>query len=92
MVASLRSKWGGARVARSLRINLDMFVAPPASLREALRAGRGLKNSQLIRRLPIGVNLTGRDQDCTGRTAVGENQSRRDPAKVAQYEVLGKRF
>ena len=23
---------------------------------------------------------------------VGENQSRRDPAKVAQYEVLGKRF
>jgi hypothetical protein len=80
MVASLRSKWGGARVARSLRINLDMFVA------------RALKNSQLIRRLPIGVNLTGRDQDCTGRTAVGENQSRRDPAKVAQYEVLGKRF
>jgi hypothetical protein len=79
MVASLRSKWGGARVARSLRINLDMFVA------------RALKNSQLIRRLPIGVNLTGRDQDCTGRTAVGENQSRRDPAK-AQYEVLGKRF
>jgi hypothetical protein len=80
MVASLRSKWGGARVARSLRINLDMFVA------------RALKNSQLIRRLPIGVNLTGRDQDCTGPTAVGENQSRRDPAKVAQYEVLGKRF
>jgi hypothetical protein len=79
MVASLRSKWGGARVARSLRINLDMFVA------------RALKNSQLIRRLPIGVNLTGRE-DCTGRTAVGENQSRRDPAKVAQYEVLGKRF
>jgi hypothetical protein len=34
-------------VARSLRIDLDMLVAPPASLREALRAGRALKNSQL---------------------------------------------
>jgi hypothetical protein len=34
-------------VARSLRIDLDMLVAPPASLREALRAGCALKNSQL---------------------------------------------
>jgi hypothetical protein len=34
------------------------------------------------------VNVRGSDQDCTGR-AVGENQSRRDLTKVAQYEVLG---
>ena len=56
MVTSLRSKWAAGkaaagwlffRVARSLRIDLDMLVAPPASLREALRAGRALKNSQL---------------------------------------------
>jgi hypothetical protein len=40
--------WLFFRVARSLRINLDMLVAPPASLREALRAGRALKNSQLL--------------------------------------------
>jgi hypothetical protein len=51
--------WLFFRVARSLRINLDMLVAPPASppetlrvtmwagLREALRAGRALQNSQL---------------------------------------------
>ena len=37
------------------------------------------------------VNLTGRNRGCTGRWGVGENQSRRDPMKVAQYEVLGKR-
>jgi hypothetical protein len=43
------------RVARSLRPPRRMLVA------------RGLKNSQLIRRLPVGVNLTGRNQDCTGR-------------------------
>jgi len=36
-------------VARSLCINPDVLVAPPASLREALRAGRALKNSQLTR-------------------------------------------
>jgi len=35
------------------------------------------------------VNLTGRNRGCTGRWGVGENQSRRDPMKVAQYEVLG---
>jgi hypothetical protein len=35
------------------------------------------------------VNLTGRNQDDTGRWGVGENQSRRDLAKVAQHEVLG---
>jgi hypothetical protein len=35
-------------VPRSLRIDRDMLVAPPASLREALRAGHALKNSQLI--------------------------------------------
>jgi hypothetical protein len=34
-------------------------------------------------------NLIGQNQKCTGRLGVGENQSRRDPAKVAQYEVLG---
>jgi hypothetical protein len=59
--ATLRAAagWLFFRVARSLRINLDMLVAPPASppetlrvtmwagLREALRAGRALKNSQL---------------------------------------------
>jgi hypothetical protein len=43
--------------AGSLRINLDMLVAPPASLREALRAGRALKNSQLIRPLPDAVTI-----------------------------------
>jgi hypothetical protein len=37
-------------------------------------------------------SLIGQNQKCTGRLGVGENQSRRDPAKVAQYEVLGKRF
>jgi hypothetical protein len=48
--ATLRAAagWLFFRVARSLRINLDMLVAPPASLREALRAGRALKNSQLL--------------------------------------------
>src|SRR5580704_10399471 len=47
--ATLRAAagWLFFRVARSLRIDLDMLVAPPASLREALRAGRALKNSQL---------------------------------------------
>ncbi|MEY2605214.1 MAG: hypothetical protein QOH31_3030 [Verrucomicrobiota bacterium] len=47
--ATLRaaSGWLFFRVARSLRINLDMLVAPPASLREALRTGCALKNSQL---------------------------------------------
>ena len=40
------------RVVRCLRIKLDVVVAPPASLRETLRAGRTLKNSQLIRLLP----------------------------------------
>jgi len=51
--ATLRAAagWLFFRVARSLRIDLDMLVAPPASLREALRAGRALKNSQLTRRL-----------------------------------------
>jgi len=34
-----------------------MLVAPSASLREALRPGRALKNGQPIRRLPIGVNI-----------------------------------
>jgi hypothetical protein len=41
------------------------------------------------------VNLAGRNRGCTGRWGVGENQSRRDPAKVAQYPAaagLGKRF
>jgi hypothetical protein len=56
-IATLRAAagWLFFRVARSLRINLDMLVAPPetlrvtmwAELREALRAGRALKNSQL---------------------------------------------
>ena len=57
--ATLRAAadWLFFRVARSLRIDLDMLVAPPASLREALRAGRALKNSQLTRRLPMRVNL-----------------------------------
>ena len=41
-----------------------------------------------FRQLPMRVNVRGRDQDCTG-PAVGENQSRRDLMKVAQYEVPG---
>ena len=55
--ATLRAAagWLFFRVARSLRIDLDMLVAPPASLHEALRAGRALKNSQLIRQLPDDV-------------------------------------
>jgi hypothetical protein len=43
------------------------------------------------RRLPIHVNIRGRDHDRKGRR-VGENRSRRDPMKVAQYEVLGSLF
>jgi hypothetical protein len=35
------------------------------------------------------VNLRARDQDRAGSLVVGENQSRRDLTKVAQYEVLG---
>jgi hypothetical protein len=35
------------------------------------------------------VNLKVRDQDRAGSLVVRENQSRRDLAKVAQYEVLG---
>jgi hypothetical protein len=34
-----------------------MLVAPPASLREALRVGRALKNSQLVRRLPDDITI-----------------------------------
>src|ERR1700730_9928115 len=41
-----------------------------------------------VRQPLIGINLTGRNQDCTGRWGVGENPSHRDPAKAAQYEVL----
>jgi hypothetical protein len=53
-IATLRAvaSWLFFRVACALRINSDMLVVPPASLREALRAGRALKNSQLIRQLP----------------------------------------
>jgi hypothetical protein len=39
-----------------------MFVAPPASLREALRAGRAWKNSQLIRHLPDERRATSRKE------------------------------
>ena len=59
-IATLRAAagWLFFGVARSLCIDLDMLVAPPASLREALRAGRALKNSQLIRRLPDHMSAT----------------------------------
>jgi hypothetical protein len=49
--------WLFFRVARSLRTPRRMLVAPPASLREALRAGRALKNGQLVRRLPDDVTI-----------------------------------
>src|SRR5258708_12792543 len=47
--ATLRAAagWLFFSVARSLRINLDILFAPPASLRAALRAGRALKTSHL---------------------------------------------
>jgi hypothetical protein len=35
------------------------------------------------------VNLRARDLDRAGPLVVRENQSRRDPTKVAEYEVLG---
>jgi hypothetical protein len=48
-----------------------------------------------VRQLPHARQLNSRNRGCTGRWGVGENQSRRDPAKVAQYPAaagLGKRF
>jgi hypothetical protein len=35
------------------------------------------------------VNLRPRDQDRGGSLVIREDQSRRDPTNVAQYEVLG---
>jgi hypothetical protein len=63
------------RVARCSRTKLDVVVAPPAPLRETLRAGRTLKNSQLIRRLPDDVIIICETADWSfGSLAVKTNQ------------------
>ena len=52
-----------------------MLVDPPAWLREALRAGRTLKNTQLIRRLPDDVIIICETADWSfGSLAVKTNQ------------------
>jgi len=43
-----------------------MLIAAPASVREALRACRALKNSLLIWRLPMSVNIRNCNQQRTG--------------------------
>jgi hypothetical protein len=47
LINSLKKAANHAAGAGMIYINLDMRVAPPASLREALRVGRVLKNNQL---------------------------------------------
>jgi hypothetical protein len=57
--ATLRAAagWLFFRVARSLRINLDMLVAPPASLRETLRVTMWAGLREAIERSALGTTL-----------------------------------